>query len=120
MGVGELADVVILGCRASNAGMSPRPSLNNDGIATDGYLLAVAYRYLDSGDNFGRWEWGLICIAGDTKAGTLIATDRYGNKYFENLEEELPREHRLGLCWMTGNLWVCSENEMGGLQGLRA
>ena len=27
---------------------------------------------------------------GDTKAGTLIATDRYGNKYFENLEEELP------------------------------
>lgn len=27
---------------------------------------------------------------GDTKAGTLIATDRYGNKYFENLAEELP------------------------------
>jgi len=27
---------------------------------------------------------------GDTKAGTLIATDRYGNKYYENLEEELP------------------------------
>ncbi len=27
---------------------------------------------------------------GDTKAGTLIAKDRYGNKYFENLEEELP------------------------------
>lgn len=29
---------------------------------------------------------------GDTKAGTYIATDRYGNKYYENLEEELPRE----------------------------
>jgi hypothetical protein len=29
---------------------------------------------------------------GDTKAGTLIAVDRYGNKYYENLEEELPRE----------------------------
>ncbi|OJD15506.1 hypothetical protein AJ78_04237 [Emergomyces pasteurianus Ep9510] len=24
---------------------------------------------------------------GDTKAGTLIATDRYGNKYYENMEE---------------------------------
>lgn len=28
---------------------------------------------------------------GDTKAGTLIGTDRYGNKYYENVEEELPR-----------------------------
>lgn len=27
---------------------------------------------------------------GDTKAGTYIASDRYGNKYYENLEEELP------------------------------
>ncbi|KAL8973821.1 MAG: hypothetical protein Q9197_001928 [Variospora fuerteventurae] len=27
---------------------------------------------------------------GDTKAGTYIATDRYGNKYYENLDEELP------------------------------
>ncbi|KAF4980835.1 hypothetical protein F66182_17201, partial [Fusarium sp. NRRL 66182] len=33
-------------------------------------------------------------IAGDTKAGTLIATDRFGNKYFENLEEELPLRTR--------------------------
>ncbi|EEH36135.2 NADH-ubiquinone oxidoreductase subunit B17.2 [Paracoccidioides lutzii Pb01] len=24
---------------------------------------------------------------GDTKAGTLIATDRYGNKYYENMDE---------------------------------
>jgi hypothetical protein len=31
-------------------------------------------------------------IVGDTKAGTLIATDRFGNKYYENLEEELPRK----------------------------
>ncbi len=29
-------------------------------------------------------------IAGDTKAGTLIAKDRYGNKYYENLQDELP------------------------------
>jgi hypothetical protein len=28
---------------------------------------------------------------GDTKAGTLIGTDRYGNKFYENLAEELPR-----------------------------
>ena len=27
---------------------------------------------------------------GDTKAGTYIATDRFGNKYYENQEEELP------------------------------
>lgn len=29
---------------------------------------------------------------GDTKAGTYIASDRYGNKYYENIEEELPRK----------------------------
>lgn len=28
---------------------------------------------------------------GDTKAGALVGTDRYGNKYYENIEEELPR-----------------------------
>ncbi|TVY22014.1 NADH dehydrogenase [ubiquinone] 1 alpha subcomplex subunit N7BM [Lachnellula arida] len=39
-------------------------------------------------------DWELINGAGDTKAGTLIATDRYGNKYFENLEEELPLRTR--------------------------
>jgi hypothetical protein len=27
---------------------------------------------------------------GDTKRGALVGIDRYGNKYFENLEEELP------------------------------
>lgn len=30
---------------------------------------------------------------GDTKAGTYIATDRYGNKYYENNDEELPCTH---------------------------
>lgn len=29
---------------------------------------------------------------GDPKAGTYIASDRYGNKYYENLEDELPRK----------------------------
>jgi len=32
---------------------------------------------------------------GDTKAGTLIGMDKYGNKYFENLEEELPRKREI-------------------------
>ena len=34
----------------------------------------------------------LIRIAGDTKAGTLVGTDRFGNKYYENrnAEEEVP------------------------------
>ena len=27
---------------------------------------------------------------GDTKAGTYIASDRYGNKFYENLQDELP------------------------------
>lgn len=31
---------------------------------------------------------------GDTKAGTLVGIDRYGNKYFENMEEELPLRTR--------------------------
>ncbi|KKY25628.1 putative nadh-ubiquinone oxidoreductase subunit [Phaeomoniella chlamydospora] len=31
---------------------------------------------------------------GDTKAGTLIGKDRFGNKFYENLEEELPLRTR--------------------------
>ncbi len=27
---------------------------------------------------------------GDTKAGTYIASDKFGNKYYENLQDELP------------------------------
>ncbi|RKF61878.1 NADH dehydrogenase 1 alpha subcomplex subunit N7BM [Erysiphe neolycopersici] len=33
-------------------------------------------------------------FAGDTKAGTLVGLDRYGNKYFENMKEELPLRTR--------------------------
>lgn len=29
--------------------------------------------------------------AGDTKAGTLIGTDKFGNKFYENMADELPR-----------------------------
>ena len=31
---------------------------------------------------------------GDTKAGTYIASDSFGNKYYENMEEELPLRTR--------------------------
>ncbi|KAH8121954.1 NADH ubiquinone oxidoreductase subunit NDUFA12-domain-containing protein [Trichoderma asperelloides] len=37
--------------------------------------------YKDSGQPAQGWHQG------DTKAGTLIGTDRAGNKYYENLEE---------------------------------
>ena len=41
--------------------------------------------------NLGLRNEGLTG-AGDTKAGKLIGMDKYGNKFFENLEEELPRK----------------------------
>jgi len=31
---------------------------------------------------------------GDTKAGTLVGTDRFGNKFYENQAEELPLRTR--------------------------
>jgi hypothetical protein len=40
-----------------------------------------------------------MTIAGDTKAGTLIAKDKFGNKYYENLEEELPCEQTETMPW---------------------
>lgn len=40
---------------------------------------------------------------GDTKAGKLIGTDMLGNKYFENLEEELPRTQQTA--GVQGELW---------------
>ncbi|KAI0453570.1 NADH:ubiquinone oxidoreductase 13.4kD subunit [Xylaria acuta] len=40
-----------------------------------------------------RDAWHQLNHIGDTKAGTLIGTDRWGNKYFEN-NEELPLRTR--------------------------
>ncbi|KAI0376616.1 NADH ubiquinone oxidoreductase subunit NDUFA12-domain-containing protein [Hypomontagnella monticulosa] len=40
-----------------------------------------------------RDYWHQLNYIGDTKAGTLIGTDRFGNKYFEN-NEELPLRTR--------------------------
>lgn len=36
----------------------------------------------------------LTTVTGDTKAGVLVGKDRYGNKYYENLEEDLPLRTR--------------------------
>ncbi|ERS98717.1 hypothetical protein HMPREF1624_05504 [Sporothrix schenckii ATCC 58251] len=44
---------------------------------TLGYLRRIGIKYI-----------------GDTKAGTLIGVDKYGNKFFENMEEELPLRTR--------------------------
>ncbi|TVY59001.1 NADH dehydrogenase [ubiquinone] 1 alpha subcomplex subunit N7BM [Lachnellula cervina] len=56
--------------------------------------MSTIMRTLRNLRRVGIKDWELINGAGDTKAGTLIATDRYGNKYFENLEEELPLRTR--------------------------
>lgn len=50
--------------------------------------------WVEEGERWHR-EWPLR-EAGDTKRGTLVGIDRYGNKYFENLEEELPRMFSAG------------------------
>ena len=54
---------------------------------------------------------------GDTKAGTYVASDRYGNKYYENLVEELPRKYRPSIHFsmishLTPNF---SADQVGGL-----
>ncbi|KAK4142320.1 NADH ubiquinone oxidoreductase subunit NDUFA12-domain-containing protein [Dichotomopilus funicola] len=38
--------------------------------------------------------WHQLNYIGDTKAGTLIGTDRFGNKYYENMQDELPLRTR--------------------------
>ena len=51
--------------------------------------LSRTFRYIQ---RVGLREAGhQMHYIGDTKAGTLIGTDLVGNKYYENLEEELPR-----------------------------
>jgi hypothetical protein len=44
----------------------------------------------------GRHGGRTLKDAGDTKRGALVGIDRYGNKFFENLEEELPRMSQAG------------------------
>jgi hypothetical protein len=51
----------------------------------DAYSTKVRKLWIQRGREGANWA------IGDTKAGTLIAKDRFGNKYFENLQDELPR-----------------------------
>ncbi|QIW98578.1 hypothetical protein AMS68_004096 [Peltaster fructicola] len=57
--------------------------------------MSTILRTLRNLRSIGLKEYGRqMQYIGDTKRGTLIGTDRYGNKYFENLEEELPLRTR--------------------------
>jgi hypothetical protein len=71
--------------------MFARPSIIYDRTATERRLSLLVPRYGRFSGDLSYWE--LTIITGDTKAGTLIAKDKFGNKYYENLEEELPCEH---------------------------
>ncbi|KAI4654648.1 uncharacterized protein J4E79_008522 [Alternaria viburni] len=57
--------------------------------------MSTLMRTLRNLRRVGLKEYGhQMANIGDTKAGTLIGKDKYGNKYFENLEEELPLRTR--------------------------
>ncbi|KAI4708459.1 hypothetical protein J4E89_006515 [Alternaria sp. Ai002NY15] len=57
--------------------------------------MSTLMRTLRNLRRVGLKEYGhQMANIGDTKAGTLIGQDKYGNKYFENLEEELPLRTR--------------------------
>lgn len=42
-------------------------------------------------ESYDGWFGDADLGTGDTKAGTLVGTDRFGNKYYENMTDELPR-----------------------------
>ncbi|CZT21625.1 probable NADH-ubiquinone oxidoreductase subunit B17.2 [Ramularia collo-cygni] len=57
--------------------------------------MSTILRTLRNLRSIGLKEYGhQLHYIGDTKRGTLIGIDRFGNKYFENLEEELPLRTR--------------------------
>ncbi|WPG97463.1 Hypothetical protein R9X50_00023900 [Acrodontium crateriforme] len=57
--------------------------------------MSTILRTLRNLRSIGLKEYGhQMQYMGDTKRGTFIAMDKYGNKYFENLEEELPLRTR--------------------------
>ncbi|KIW09495.1 uncharacterized protein PV09_00372 [Verruconis gallopava] len=59
------------------------------------HTMSTILRTLRNLRRIGIKEYGhQMQYIGDTKAGTLIGTDKFGNKYFENLEEELPLRTR--------------------------
>ncbi|TKA38222.1 hypothetical protein B0A54_09162 [Friedmanniomyces endolithicus] len=57
--------------------------------------MSTIMRTLRNLRSIGLKEYGhQLHYMGDTKRGTLIAKDSYGNKYYENIEEELPLRTR--------------------------
>ncbi|KAI9837507.1 MAG: hypothetical protein M1819_007157 [Sarea resinae] len=57
--------------------------------------MSTILRTLRNLRRIGLKEYGhQMQYQGDTKAGTFIAKDRYGNKFYENQEEELPLRTR--------------------------
>ncbi|SMQ53540.1 unnamed protein product [Zymoseptoria tritici ST99CH_1A5] len=57
--------------------------------------MSTLLRTLRNLRSIGLKEYGhQLHYQGDTKRGALVGIDRYGNKYFENLEEELPLRTR--------------------------
>jgi hypothetical protein len=53
LSVWELADVVMIGCRASDACMSSRPSMIRDSMATERQSLLIVSRYGVFSGNYG-------------------------------------------------------------------
>ncbi|KAL5487903.1 hypothetical protein ACEPAI_6011 [Sanghuangporus weigelae] len=55
-------------------------------------------RYIRNVRRIGLREWfrAMQYGIGDAKSGTLVGSDQFGNRYFENLnaEEEIPGRHR--------------------------
>lgn len=63
--------------------------------------MSTIFRTVRNLRRIGFKEYGhQLQNIGDTKAGTFIAVDRYGNKYYENLKEELPRTSLLSLYFL--------------------
>ncbi|KAK3069803.1 hypothetical protein LTR53_001625 [Teratosphaeriaceae sp. CCFEE 6253] len=57
--------------------------------------MSTILRTLRNLRSIGLKEYGhQMQYMGDTKSGTFIAADKYGNKYYENLAEELPLRTR--------------------------
>ncbi|KAF2272316.1 NDUFA12-domain-containing protein [Westerdykella ornata] len=56
--------------------------------------MSTVLRTLRNLRRIGLKEYGHQLQVRDTKAGTLIGIDRYGNKFYENMQEELPLRTR--------------------------
>ncbi|ETN40417.1 uncharacterized protein HMPREF1541_04694 [Cyphellophora europaea CBS 101466] len=57
--------------------------------------MSTISRTLRNLRRIGLKQYGIqLHYQGDTKAGTLVGTDRMGNKFYENLTEDLPLRTR--------------------------